>query len=194
MRHGPCSCLARALAGAASAPRQRLPGRSASRETEPDRGPAGRRPDRRLASIEWVPAVRPFFGRQRECPKGARGPARCLMTTFWRGGWRDSARRQYVPSTTEIRQRPKPRHYDDVLRAFRDDVRNIAGPSAFAQSSYTTHDHATDSSKLSGQGSSGIVRFTQCASPPSTKSRQRVALTIASPPKPLSMKEVITKS
>jgi hypothetical protein len=29
--------------------------------------------DRRLASIEWVPAVRPFFERQRECPQGGSG-------------------------------------------------------------------------------------------------------------------------
>ena len=45
--------------------------------------------DRDLASIEWAPAVRPFVERQRECPQGARRPARCLMTTFWRGGWRE---------------------------------------------------------------------------------------------------------
>ncbi len=30
--------------------------------------------DRRLASIEWVPAVRPFFERQRECPQGDSNP------------------------------------------------------------------------------------------------------------------------
>ena len=30
--------------------------------------------DRRLASIEWVPAVRPFFARQRECPQGDSNP------------------------------------------------------------------------------------------------------------------------
>lgn len=30
--------------------------------------------DRLLASIEWVPAVRPFFERQRECPQGDSNP------------------------------------------------------------------------------------------------------------------------
>ncbi len=30
--------------------------------------------DRPLASIEWMPAVRPFFERQRECPQGDSNP------------------------------------------------------------------------------------------------------------------------
>ena len=30
--------------------------------------------DRRLSSIEWVPAMRPFFERQRECPQGDSNP------------------------------------------------------------------------------------------------------------------------
>jgi hypothetical protein len=30
--------------------------------------------DRRLASIEWIPAARPFFERQRECPQGDSNP------------------------------------------------------------------------------------------------------------------------
>jgi hypothetical protein len=30
--------------------------------------------DRRLAEIEWVPAVRPFFEKQRECPQGDSNP------------------------------------------------------------------------------------------------------------------------
>jgi hypothetical protein len=30
--------------------------------------------DRRLSSIEWVPAVRPFFESQRECPQGDSNP------------------------------------------------------------------------------------------------------------------------
>ena len=29
--------------------------------------------DRRLEAIEWMPAARPFFERQRECPQGALG-------------------------------------------------------------------------------------------------------------------------
>ena len=30
--------------------------------------------DRRLATIAWNPAVRPFFERQRECPQGDSNP------------------------------------------------------------------------------------------------------------------------
>jgi hypothetical protein len=29
--------------------------------------------DRQLRTIEWVPAARPFFEKQRECPQGALG-------------------------------------------------------------------------------------------------------------------------
>jgi hypothetical protein len=30
--------------------------------------------DRRLAELEWTPAVKPFFKRQRECPQGDSNP------------------------------------------------------------------------------------------------------------------------